>query len=241
MMRSALVTGGSSGIGLAIATALAADGYGVTITGRRIEKLRQADRALSDADVLLYEGNISGPDAAVATIDAHRARFGGLDVLVANAGASRWATVSETDPDTLRRILAVHVEAAFALTRTALPLLRRSSGPDLPPAWVILTSSIAAHFPVAGFAAYSAAKAALAALARSINAEEAANEVRSCALCPAFVDTPLTNPIHGEVPAEAMLRPEDMAAAVRFLLALSPTAVVSELVIERTGAGPLAP
>jgi NAD(P)-dependent dehydrogenase (short-subunit alcohol dehydrogenase family) len=233
--RTALVTGGSSGIGLAIASSLAADGYALTITGRSEGKLAAAVESLPGADVHAVAGDLSLPGQAEAVVAAHRSRFGSLDVLVANAGGSRRATVAETEPEAVRRLLAVHVEAAFALTRAALPLLRRP--PDERPGWVIVTSSIAARYPVAGFAAYAAAKAALATLARSVNAEEAAHGVRACALCPAFVSTPLTAPI----PIADMLHPDDVAAGVRFLLSLSPAAVVSELVIERAGAGPAQP
>lgn len=243
LARSVLVTGGSSGIGLAVARFLLGEGYGVTIVGRDPQRLRQAASGLAagtELDRVHTVGADMGEDgAAESVIGAHLARFAGLDVVLANAGSSRRATVASTDPAHLRRLLAVHVESSFALARAALPALRRPA--DRAPSWFVLSASISAQWPVTGFAAYSAAKAALVSLARSLNAEEGRHGVRSCALCPAFVDTPLTTPLREQVRPEDMLRPDDLVAAMRFLLSLSPQATVSQLTVERVGGGPSTP
>jgi NAD(P)-dependent dehydrogenase (short-subunit alcohol dehydrogenase family) len=91
-------------------------------------------------------------------------------------------------------------------------------------------------WPTVGSAGYSASKAAAVSLARSIASEEAANGVRSCAICPAFVDTDMTSWLEGSIPTDAMLEANDVAEALRFLLRLSPSASVTELVLRRVGA-----
>ncbi|HET6966462.1 MAG TPA: SDR family oxidoreductase [Acidimicrobiales bacterium] len=239
--RTALVTGGSSGMGLAVAEFLAEEGYSLTICGRDVSRLRDARSHLEEAgaEVAEVSADLSEEGAAERVVEAHLSRYGGLDVVMAGAGFSRRATVAETHADSLRRLLTVHVESSFALARAALPALRRP--PSGRPGWFIVMSSISASWPVAGFAGYSAAKAALLSLARSINAEEGDQGVRACAICPAFVDTPLTAPLRGSVNREDMLSPDDVVAAVRFLLSLSRSASVGQLVIERVGAGTLSP
>lgn len=97
-------------------------------------------------------------------------------------------------------------------------------------------------WPTIGSAGYSASKAAAVSLARSIATEEAANGVRACAICPAFVDTDMTSWLDGSIPSEAMLDPHDVAEAVRFLSRLSPGASITELVLRRaTAPDPLSP
>lgn len=238
---TAVVTGGSSGIGLAVAGFLAAEGYSLTICGRDSSRLREAGDRLerAGAEVSGVAVDLSEAGAAEHVVEAHLSRFGGVDLVMANAGSSRRATVADTAPDALRRLLAVHVESSFALARASMPALRRPA--DRAPGWFIVSSSISASWPVPGFAAYSAAKAALLSLARSVNAEEGTNGVRACAICPAFVDTPLTGPLHGTLSPAEMLSPDDVVSAVRFLLSLSAAATVGQLVIERVGAGPFSP
>jgi NAD(P)-dependent dehydrogenase (short-subunit alcohol dehydrogenase family) len=235
------VTGASSGIGRAVAQTLAGRGYDLTVVGRDHDRLVDAARLLSDGgrQVQTVAVDLGGPDGAEQALEAHRARFGRLDFVVANAGAGRRADVADTDRRSLRRLLDVHVESAFALARVALPMLRRPAGGE--PAWFVATASISGLVPTPGFAAYSAAKSALVSLIASINAEEGDRGVRACALCPGFVDTAMTAPVRDALAAGDMLRPEDVAAAVAFLLSLSPQAVVGQLVIGRAGAGPFQP
>jgi NAD(P)-dependent dehydrogenase (short-subunit alcohol dehydrogenase family) len=236
-----LVTGASSGIGLAVAAALADLGFDLTVVGRDRGRLDDAVASLSEPGrrIRPVAADMGEPVAAERIVAAHREQFGGLDCVVANAGGSRRAPVAGTDPESLRRLLAVHVESAFSLARHALPLLRRRPGAG--PSWFIVMSSVAALIPPPEFAAYSAVKSALVSLAQSINREEGGNGVRACALCPAFVDTRLTAPLRPTLSPDEMLRPDDVAGSVRFLLSLSANEVVNQIVIERVGAPPLQP
>lgn len=239
--RAALVTGASSGIGRAVAGALGSLGFDLTLVARNQDRLAGVAGMVSEAGgrVQTVAVDLGSPDGAEEAVEAHRSCFGRLDCVVANAGAGRQAGVAATERHALRRLLAVHVESAFAMARSALPMLRRP--PGAVPTWFVATASVSGLAPTPGFAGYSAAKSALISLTASINAEESANGVRACALCPGFVDTPMTAPVQAALEPADMLRPEDVAGAVSFLMSLSATAVVGQLVIQRVGTGPFEP
>ena len=110
---------------------------------------------------------------------------------------------------------------------STIPLLRESGG------WIVNLASIAGTVPTPGIATYGATKAAVIALTRSLNAELDADGVRAIALCPGFVETPMTE--WSDIPADEMIRPEDCAEVVRMCLRLSPRARIPMVVIERVG------
>ena len=126
--RAALVTGGSSGIGLAIARALGEDGYGVTISARRPEKLDAAAEELRGAgiDVHSTPANMAGEEAVAGVVEAHRERFGRLDVLVNNAGVGIGEPMAEISTKFLDMQLGVNLRAVVVATREALPMLREA-------------------------------------------------------------------------------------------------------------------
>jgi NAD(P)-dependent dehydrogenase (short-subunit alcohol dehydrogenase family) len=221
---SAIVTGGSSGIGLAIATMLAEGGYALTLAARKLDRLGAAARELG-ADVV--QGDVTREDDCARIVAAHAERHRSLDVLVNSAGVGIAGLVADTSTKHWDLQQSVNLRGAFLVTREALPLLRLSRG------YVVNLASIAGTIPTPGLAAYGAAKAALVALTRSLVREEAGNGVRFTALCPGFVDTPMAQ--WTGLPAEEMIQPEDCAELVRSLLRLSPSARVPVLVIERSG------
>jgi 3-oxoacyl-[acyl-carrier protein] reductase len=244
--RAVLLTGATGGIGSAVAAVLVGAGCDVTLAGRSPERLG----ALADAllagraaagrpRVVCSAVDLTGPGAPAALVDAHLQAHGRLDVLVDCAGRGWVGAVGEMGDDDLARVLRVDVEAPFALVRAALPALR-TAGAEHGRALVVLVASHAGVRAAAGFAAYSAAKAAVVSLARSVTLEEAGAGIRATAVCPGFVATALTARLEG-VGRAAMLAPTDVAAAVSFLLALSPAAAVPEIVLGRLDAGPDAP
>jgi NADP-dependent 3-hydroxy acid dehydrogenase YdfG len=235
--RAALVTGASTGIGLAVTKALAADGYAVTMVARKVERLEASAEKLraEGHDVTSFVADVTEETSADAMVAAHLERYGRLDVAVANAGMGIAAPAADSRPRELNRMLAVNAGAGFALAAAAMPSLRDTAA-DGRRSWFIVLSSIAGIFPTAGLAGYSASKAAALSLARSVNAEESERGVRACAICPAFVDTDMTTWTHDSVPPETMLRADDVGETVRFLLRLSPNAAVSEIVLQRVGA-----
>jgi NAD(P)-dependent dehydrogenase (short-subunit alcohol dehydrogenase family) len=231
--KAALITGGSSGIGLAIANALGNDGYGVTIAARRAEKLEQAAAGLRDAgiDVHHVAANMREEDEIKRMVSEHEQRFGRMDVLVNNAGLGIGGAIEGFDTKKLDMQLDVNLRAVYLTTRESIPLLKKA-GKD-GGAMIFNTASIAAKRPQGFLAAYSATKAAVVALSEAMQKELGQDGVRCTAICPAFVDTPMTDWIKGEVPPEQMIRPEDIAELVRCLLRLSPAALVPEVMIVR--------
>jgi NADP-dependent 3-hydroxy acid dehydrogenase YdfG len=227
------VAGASGGIGAAIVRVLAEEQVRITLSGRRDDELRRLAGALSTSpeEVFCVPADLRTEGAAQDLVARHLERFATLDLLVVAAGSGRPAALERTDQ--LRRMIDVNVLATADLVAAALPALR-SAGTGPNGALVVLLSSMVARRPVRGFAAYSASKAAVSSLARSVNEDEAGNGVRATALCPGYVDTPLTALVP-RTPGDRFLPPEDVAEAVRFLLRLSPTARIDEIEIARHG------
>lgn len=236
--HAAIVTGASRGIGLAIATALAQDGYAVTLTARRPEPLAASADALAQRgfEVQHVAADLADEQGIRTIVDVHRERFGRLDVLVNNGGVGAGATAGEHETKLIDMQLDVNLRAVVLMYREALGLLR-VAGAEHGRAQVVNVASIAGKQPGAWLSVYSAAKAGVIAYTQAMNRELGEDGIRSVALCPGWVDTQMSDFIKGEVPATEMIRPEDVAAAVRFVLALSPAAVVPEIVFERSGGG----
>jgi NAD(P)-dependent dehydrogenase (short-subunit alcohol dehydrogenase family) len=222
---SALVTGGSSGIGLAIARLLRDEGYELTVASRTREKIEAAAGELGAQAVA---ADLSREEDCVRLVAAHRERFGGLDVLVNSGGLGIAGTVESLQTKHVDLQLGVNLRGLLLVTREALPLLKQSRG------WIVNLASIAGTTATPGLTVYGATKAAVIALTRSQNAELEADGVRSIALCPGFVDTPMAQ--WSGIAPEEMIRPEDCAEVVRLCLRLSPYARIPQVVIERVGA-----
>ena len=223
-MASALVTGGSSGIGLAIARALGADGYDLTLVARRPEPLEEA---AAELDAFAYPANLGDCDECVSAVAAHVERHGGMNVLVNSAGIGIGGSFGDQETKKIELQLDVNLRATLVTTREALPHLRATRGQ------IITLASIAGTIPTPGLAVYGATKAALIAWTNSINREEADNGVRATAISPGFVATRMTE--WTGLPDEEQIQPDDVVAVVRAVLALSPMARVPNVVIERMG------
>jgi len=231
--KAALITGGSSGIGFAIARALGEDGFGVTIAARRPEKLDKAAADLREAglDVHHVAANMREEEDIRRMVDEHRERFGRMDVLVNNAGLGIGGSTESFETKKLDMQLDVNLRAVYLVTRESVPLLK-AAGKD-GGALLVNTASIAAKRPQGFLAVYSATKAAVVALTEAWNNELSGEGVRCTAICPAFVDTAMTDWAKSEVPADQMIRPEDIAEVVRCLLRLSPACLIPEVMMVR--------
>ena len=224
MAKAALVTGGSSGIGLAIARMLREEGFDLTLASRTKEKV---ERAAADLGAIAVAADVSREDDCERLVTAHRERFGRLDVLVNSAGIGIGGRVEDLSTKHWDLQLDVNLRGAFIVTREAMPLLKESH------ALVVNIASIAGTIPAPGLAAYAASKAAMISLTRSLNAELDGDGVRCTALCPAFVDTAMAQ--WSGLNSEEMIRPEDCPEVVRMLLRLSPRARIPQVVVERVG------
>jgi NAD(P)-dependent dehydrogenase (short-subunit alcohol dehydrogenase family) len=234
--RAALVTGASSGIGLAIARMLGEEGYALTLAARRPDKLTAAADGLREAGFEVEEvtANMADEDGVVAVAAAHRERWGRLDVLVNNAGVGVGAAVADIVTKRVDLQLAVNLRSIILFYRECADLLR-AAGAEHRNALVVNTSSISGKSGQAWLSVYSATKAAVIAWTQAMNHELFEDGIKSVALCPGFVDTDMTEFVREQVGQENMIRPEDISEGVRFVLRTSPNCLVPEIVFQRRG------
>ena len=233
--RAALVTGGSSGIGLAIARALGEDGYAITLAARRPDKLEGAAEGLRGAgiEVQAAPANMCNEEEITALVAAHRERFGRLDVLVNNAGVGVGGAVADAVTKKLDMQLDVNLRAVYLTARECIPMLKEA-GAEHGKALMANTASIAGKFGQGWLAAYSATKFGVVGLSQALHKELASEGVQVTALCPGFVATAMTDWLE-DLPKEEMIQPEDIAEGVRYLLRTSKACMVPELQFIRPG------
>jgi len=236
--RAAIVTGASSGIGLAIARLLGEEGHAVTLAARRPEKLEQAATGLEQAglDVQAVAGNLGLEEDVQRVVAAHRERYGRLDVLVNNAGVGIGAPVGEIQTKRLDIQINTNFRSIPLFYRECLDMLE-AAGAEHRRALVVNTASIAGKRGEAWLSVYAATKFAVVGWTQSMHKELAEKGIKSTALCPAFVDTPMTDFVKGQVDPDSMIRTTDIAEMVRGLLKLSPGCVVPEIIFDRPGGG----
>ena len=225
-MPSALVTGGSSGIGLAIAKMLRAEGYSVTLASRTAEKV---EAAADELGAHAIAADVSKAEDCARVVEEHVEREGGLDVLVNSAGIGIAGRVEDAQLKHIDRQLAINVRGLVLVTQAAIPHLRKTKG------WIVNLASIAGTQPVPILPIYAASKAAVISLTHTLNRDLDGDGVRAIAICPGFVDTPMAE--FAGLTGEEMIQPEDCAEVVRMCLRLSPRARVPQVVIERVGGG----
>jgi NAD(P)-dependent dehydrogenase (short-subunit alcohol dehydrogenase family) len=223
-MPSALVTGGSSGIGLAIARMLRDEGFDLTLASRTTEKVEAAAAEIGAHPVTADMGK---EEDCIRVVSEHRERFGGMDALVNSAGIGIAGTVESLQTKHLDLQLNINLRGLLLVSREAIPLLKETKG------WIVNLASIAGTTPTPGLTVYGATKAAVIALTRSQNAELDGDGVRAIAICPGFVDTAMA--AWSGLEADEMIQPEDCAEIVRMCLRLSPRARIPQVVVERVG------
>ena len=234
--RAAIVTGGSRGIGLAIADVLGEEGFGLTIAARKPDTLERAaaDLRANGFEVEAVAANMADEEGIRGVVERHRERFGRLDVLVNNAGVGIGAAAGEHKTKHIDMQIDVNLRAIVVFYRECLELLR-AAGAEHRGALVVNLASIAGKSPQPWLSVYSATKAAVIAYTQAMNKELNADGIKSVAFCPGFVDTDMSEFVKATVPAEEMLRTNDIAEALRFLLRVSPACVVPEIIFQRPG------
>jgi NADP-dependent 3-hydroxy acid dehydrogenase YdfG len=225
--RAALVTGGSSGIGLAIARMLRDEGFDLTLVARKRERL---DAAAQELCAHAVSADVSQADDCERLVREHAERWERLDVLVNSAGIGIGGDLERMSVKHIDLQLAVNLRGLVLVTRAALPLLRRSRG------LVVNLASITGTIPTPALPIYGATKAAVLQLTRSLNAGYEDDGVRATALAPGFVDTPMAS--WTGMSSDEMIRPDDCAEIVRTLLRLSAPVRIPEIVIGRAGETP---
>jgi NAD(P)-dependent dehydrogenase (short-subunit alcohol dehydrogenase family) len=234
--RAAIVTGASRGIGLAIAQALGEEGYGLTIAARRPEPLEETAGELraEGFEVEHVAANLADEEGIRLVVARHRDRYGRLDVLVNNAGLGIGAAVTDLQTKHVDLQVDVNLRAMILFYRECAVMLR-AAGREHRNALVVNMSSLSGKSGQPWLSVYSATKAAVVAYTQAMNKELNSDGVKSVALCPGFVDTDMSDFIKDSVAAAEMMRPEDIAEAVRFILRISPNCVIPEIVFQRPG------
>ena len=213
----ALITGGSKGIGFAIAEAMAAAGGKVMITGRDRMRVNSAVTALAKsaaagADVRGAAADVRDREAIEAAIDEAAAAFGGLDTLINNAGVGVFTDVENMSDEDWRRVIDTNLTGAFFASRAAIPHLKRAGG-----GWIINIASLAGRNYFAEGAAYCASKAGLVAFSESLMLELRNDNIRVSCVMPGSVATEFNGP-HEKEDESWKLTGDDIAEVVMDLL-----------------------
>lgn len=233
--RSAIVTGASGGIGLAITQVLREEGFAVTMVSRSSEKLAaaaQSIRADPGPAVHTLAGSVADEDFLDRIVEFHSGEVGSLDVLVNNAGIAGNRAVGDITAEFLDAQLAVNVRAVVLLTSKSLPLLKEAVRLRNT-AQVVNTASNAGKRGEATLSSYSATKFAVVGFTEALHDELATSGIKATAICPGLVDTPMADSYRGQIAAEAMISPRDVAEVVRMTTRLSAACIIPEVVLLR--------
>jgi short-subunit dehydrogenase len=234
--RAAIVTGASRGIGLALAEVLGEEGFGLTLSARKPDRLEETARSLRERgfEVEYLAANMADEEGIKEVVRLHKDHYGRLDVLVNNAGVGIGSAAGEHQTKYVDLQLGVNLRAIVIFYRECMEMLK-AAGAEHKNALVVNLASIAGKSPQPWLSVYSATKAAVLAYTQAMNKELNEDGIKSTAFAPGFVDTDMTDFVKQNVPPEEMLRPSDMGEALRFLLRLSPAAVIPEVVFQRPG------
>lgn len=236
--RTALITGATRGIGLAVAQRLAGEGFALTLSARDAQALRALGETLGAThgiETVTVAADLSAPGTAARLVDAHRSAFGSLDVLVLNAGAGALTPLEATTRDQAEALITLNAMTCLELTSTALPLMRAAVADSELGAKVIALSSLTGVFPQRKMAAYAASKAALRSIVESINLEHSHEGISATAVCPGYVATDMTSWLFDRVPESTMLSVDDVSDVISMLAGQSRRVVINEIVMGRAG------
>lgn len=218
----AIVTGGGTGLGFAMASCLAASGARVVITARRIQVLEEAAKKLGP-DVFPEQYDVTNLAAAPAFIARIEERYGEPSILINNAGIHVKKSVEEHTLEDFHRVLATHVEGAFALTRAAVPAMKLAKHGS-----ILFIASMSSMIGMPSVVAYSAAKSAYLGMVRSLASELGPSDIRVNAIAPGWIKTPMLHQalegdpkrrqkILDRTPQQRFGSPEDIGWAAVFL------------------------
>ena len=234
--KAAVITGGNSGIGKAIAAALAEAGCRLTIAGRRgkmNEEVAEDLRRKTGAAVTPVTADVSKEEDCRRLIDSAVKEMGRIDILVNNAGIGGGGSVESTGTETFDRVMKTNLYGPFWCSREAFPHLRKNPVDKATGlrGSIVNISSLAGKEAWGGQATYSCSKFGVIALTQALADEGREELIRATAICPALVSTPMTG-----VSGSDYITPEDIAATVTYLLNLSAAAWPTEIVLPRRGA-----
>lgn len=232
--KTAIITGASGGIGRAMAIRLGESGMNLALSGRRLDKLEETAQLTGrPADMLPVAGELSGLATIESLLQKTVERFGGVDVVVNNAGMALscpFEDISETDYD---NIMLLNTKIPFLMCQKALPLLRQSDMPT-----IINIGSVVAHNGYPLQAAYTASKHALIGFTKSLAKEVYSEGIRVHMISPGGVYTDMIRIARPDLPSDGMIMPEEIAELVVFLLESTGNGIIDEIRLHRIGKEP---
>jgi len=233
--KVAVVTGASRGIGRAISVALASEGATVVLAARSLEDLKKTSQLVAKVGPTpeINVTDLTEENSIKKLVEFIANKFGRLDILVNNAGVTHSARLQETVTADWDRCFAVNTRAPFILCREALPLLAKAD--------VGYILNIASVVGVKGYplqSAYTASKHALRGMTISLAEELKGSNVQVRLLCPGGVDTDLLEKVRPDIKKEDLMRPEEIAELVIYLVTHKGNAVIDELHIRRASSPP---
>jgi len=233
--KVALITGAGSGIGNAIAYRLAREGANVVLCGRNLEKLKQSEKQVRDLGVetLVLQGDLIEDDYLFSFIDKAAEHFGGVDILINNAGMAQSCSFEETTIADFDKIIGLNLRSSFFACQSALKWLRKSD-------WgtIINISSTMGHAAYPLQSAYVASKHGLHGFTKSLAKEVYKDGIRCHLISPGGVFTDMVKVARPDLSPEGMIDPEEIAEAAAFLLCHRGNAVIDELQVHRIGKEP---
>lgn len=236
--RVAIITGAAGGIGEALCLKLAESKMRLLITGRNLEKLNALAERLRamGAEAQVCAGDLSSLDFVDRVLDSAREAFGGIDVIINNAGLAHNCPAEEVSPELFDSIMQLNVRAPYFLCQRALPDLRKSDC-----ATIINICSVVAHKGYPRQSVYSASKHALLGLSKAMANELYRENIRVHVISPGGVFTPMIAVARPDLSPEGMILPQDVADIAMFYLEMRKTnAVVDEIELHRVTKEPFA-
>jgi 3-oxoacyl-[acyl-carrier protein] reductase len=233
--KIAIVTGASRGIGRAISIALARQGATVVLAARDTLKLQETADIIDSAGgkSLIVATDLLNEDSIKNLVNTIKDEFGWLDILINNAGVTHSAKLEDTTTEVWQQCMQVNATAPFILCREALPLLKKS-----PTSYIINVSSVVG---VKGYplqSAYTASKHALRGMTMSLAEELNGTNIRVHLICPGGVDTELIHQVRPDLKSQDLMRPEEIAELVLYLVTHDGIGFIDELHIRRSTSKP---
>jgi len=227
----AVVTGGSSGIGLAIATELVREKVKVVICARDETILINAAQGLKKigGEILAVPTDVSLANQVEKLVSRVKKAFGRIDLLVNNAGVGKLKTIADSSEAEWDEVHSINLKGAFLCTKGVLPMMKHQRS-----GYIINISSLAGKMGFGGAAAYSSSKFGMVGLTESLLEEAIEYNIKATVICPGYVATPMVK--GASVPPEEMIPAEDIGKLVVGLLHLSPYTIIKEIVVQRKGA-----
>jgi meso-butanediol dehydrogenase / (S,S)-butanediol dehydrogenase / diacetyl reductase len=219
--RVAIVSGGGAGIGAAVARALSREGAKVAVTGRRAGPI---DEIAAEIDGIAIAGDVSDPATVSEAVEETVRTFGGLDVVIANAGVGYGGAAGDVSDETWQATLAVNLSGALYLSRAAIPHLVARGGGS-----IVLMSSVSAFVSAPESAAYETSKAGMIGLARSVARDYGRRRIRCNALCPGWVRTAMGDEAMDELAERLGITRDEAYARSQALIPLGRPAEPDEI------------